>query len=333
MFAFRSNPSAGISRRAFLRRSGGVAAGVLLAGTPFRLLAGAMPVAPVERLYAAMGTLVRFQVYHESPEAALGAIREASALIQEVHNLMSVQDPASELAAWNRSPRGLDRPFSTLTAAALDEAMRVAALTGGRLDPTVGAAVLAYEQGRVPAPQADRTAGWDAANRRFRKAEAGVALDLGGTAKGWAVDRAVEVLQRHGATAGLVNAGGDLRVFGAPPEAAAWQVGLRDPRDPDGLLAVLPLRDAAVATSGDYEADGSTLVDPRDLSRVRLAGSLSIVSASCGLADALSTALSVEPDVALLPAGAQAVIARTGADGFSLYASPGLALEAADSSF
>lgn len=317
-----------MNRRAFLR-CGGLAGGYLLAGTPFRLLGrsfGRVSVPCVERMYVSMGTVVRFQVYHEDPTVATAAIHEAIAVIQQIHGLMSVQEPTSELARWNRSRRGLDAPLHPLTAEALDEALRLARLTEGRFDPTVGAAVAAYERGASALPLHERMGGWDAANRRFQKVDPRVHLDLGGSAKGWAVDRAVDVLRRHGVTSALVNAGGDLRVTGRPPGAASWSVGIRDPRRPDDVLGVLALEHAAVATSADYETEGSTLVDPRDLSRVRLGGSVSVVASTCGEADGLATALTVEPDLGLLPSGCAGLVAKRDRERFCLTTTPGLAL-------
>ena len=80
---------------------------------------------------------------------------------------------------------------------------------------------------------------------------AGIALDFGGIGKGWAVDRMVAILRHaHGVRGGLVNAGGDLRVWGEAPDAAAdWTVGVEDPRDADRDRAILGVTDSAVATS------------------------------------------------------------------------------------
>jgi FAD:protein FMN transferase len=319
-----------VNRRRFLHAGLRAAPGLALLASPYRVLAAARASRQtplVERLYVCMGTTVVFQVYHEAPAAARDAIRKASSVIQHVHDLMSVQEPSSELARWNRSARGLDAPLHPLTAGALGEALRLTAQTGGRFDPSVGAAVQAYEQGRAPLRQAERLGLWDADNRRLAKAHPDVRLDLGASAKGWAVDRAVEILVRAGASAALVNAGGDLRVAGAPPGADAWTIGLRHPHRPDRLVGTLALRDEAIATSGSYERHGSTIVDPRDLSRIARQGvSASVVAPTCGLADGLSTALFVSPSLGLLPPEARGVIVRPNGPETALDTSPGLAV-------
>ncbi|SHK95209.1 FAD:protein FMN transferase [Rhodothermus profundi] len=302
-----------MNRRTFLHRLGGWMIGGWLAGSPFRLLARPAESMPLVRLYPVMGTLVRFEVYHPDRAAARDAVRQASALLFEVHRQMSVQEPASMLSRWNASPSGAELVLPALTRQAVAEALRWREITAGRFDPTVGAAVAAWQQGRTPLPQPARQVEV-VGEGRFRK-WAPVALDLGGSAKGWAVDQAVAVLQQAGCTAGLVNAGGDLRVFGAPPGTSAWQIGIRHPLRPDEVLVTVALRDGALATSGDYEPAGSTLVDPRDLRRVRLEGSVTVWAPTCGAADALATALAVDPDPHWLPDPAGALVARRSAEG------------------
>jgi thiamine biosynthesis lipoprotein len=302
-----------MDRRTFLHRLGGLMAGGWLAGSPFRLLARAAEETPLVRLYYVMGTIVRFEVYHPDRAAARDAVRRASALLFEVHRQMSVQESASILSRWNASPSGAELVLPELTRRAVAEALRWRAATDGRFDPTVGAAVAAWQQGRTPVPQPERQVELDG-DGRLRK-WGPVALDLGGSAKGWAVDQAVAVLRQAGCTAALVNAGGDLRVFGAPPGRSAWTIGIRHPLRPDEVLTTVALTEGALATSGDYEPDGSTLVDPRDLARVRLDGSVTVWAPTCGAADAMATALAVEPDPSWLPASVGALVARRDAEG------------------
>ncbi len=302
-----------MDRRTFLHRLGGWLIGGWLAGSPFRLLGRPTEPAPLVRVYYVMGTLVRFEVYHPDRTAARDAVRRASALLFEVHRQMSVQEPTSILSRWNASPSGTDLVLPELTRAAVAEALRWRQVTGGRFDPTVGAAVAAWQQGQTPIPQAERQVELDE-DGRLRKWGT-VALDLGGSAKGWAVDQAVAVLQQAGCTAALVNAGGDLRVFGTPPGAPAWTIGIRHPLRPDEVLTTVDLIEGAVATSGDYESAGSMLVDPRDLTRIRLNGSVTVWAPTCGAADALATALAVEPDLSWLPERVGALVARRDAEG------------------
>jgi thiamine biosynthesis lipoprotein len=89
--------------------------------------------------------------------------------------------------------------------------------------------------------------------REVRLPQPGMALDFGGFGKEIAVDRLVDVLRAGGAAHALVNLAGDCRALGPRPDGQPWQVGIAHPRAPGQMLATLPLQDAAVATSGDYE--------------------------------------------------------------------------------
>ena len=80
----------------------------------------------------------------------------------------------------------------------------------------------------------------------------GAALDLGGIAKGYGVDRAAAVLREHGIHRGLVNVGGDLMAMGDAPGGDPWRIGVRDPAHPTRIITTLEVVDRAVATSGDY---------------------------------------------------------------------------------
>ncbi|MDQ7040785.1 MAG: FAD:protein FMN transferase [Rhodothermus sp.] len=302
-----------MDRRRFLHRLGGWMIGGWLASSPFRLWSRPAEPAPLVRLYYVMGTLVRFEVYHPDRMAARDAVRRASALLFEVHRQMSVQEPTSILSQWNASPSGTDLVLPELTRAAVAEALYWRQATGGHFDPTVGAVVAAWQRGQPPVPQAERQVELRG-DGRLRKWGA-VALDLGGSAKGWAVDQAVAVLQQAGCTAALVNAGGDLRVFGTPPGTPAWTIGIRHPLRPDEVLTTVALTGGALATSGDYEPTGSVLVDPRDLTRIRLNGGVTVWAPTCGAADALATALAIEPDPSWLPEMAGVLIARRETEG------------------
>lgn len=126
----------------------------------------------------------------------------------------------------------------------------------------------------------------------------GMAIDLGGIVKGYAADKAALVLRQNGVSAGIVNAGGDLRVFGGTGKGLA--VGIQDPRQPGKVLAKIYLQDASVATSGDYERffihNGvrySHIIDPRTGYPARGEQSVSVASENGAEADAWATALFV----------------------------------------
>lgn len=128
----------------------------------------------------------------------------------------------------------------------------------------------------------------------------GMSLDLGGAAKGYAVDKAVEKLKESGIVAGIVNAGGDLRVFGKRPDGEPWNIGIQDPEDSEGVIATIQLTDMALVTSGDYERyiiyKGTKyhhIIDPKTGQPARGCKSVSIVFMKAFDADILSTAIFV----------------------------------------
>lgn len=277
-----------------------------------------MPCSPapdrwIRRAQVWLGTLVEVAL----PSAAASEPRFAAAFaaIAHVHRKMSAHDPASDLARIARYAHRRAVRVDPETYAVLELAKILAGETRGAFDVTV-APVLA-RNGLLPARAAGRGArcGQMRALRLERglrvTAGAPLALDLGGIAKGHAVDRAVAALRAAGAPCGLVNAGGDLAVFGSEN----WMpIRVRHPGNPAALLWLFDIKDAGVATSADYFRHGHSALVGRDC-RVRpFPGSITVVAPTCMLADALTKV------VALQPARARAMLARHDAHAFQLDA-------------
>jgi thiamine biosynthesis lipoprotein len=215
------------------------------------------PPARLERARPLLGTRVAVSVGGLASAAAHRAIDAAFGEVARIHALMSFHDSASELSRLNRSAAEGPVAVDPLTFETIDKALRLAAASDGAFDPTVGAAVI--RTGALPeparAPRADPAADWR--DVQLHPAAGTVSftrplrLDLCGIAKGFAVDRAVSALQEAGAVIGLVNAGGDLRVFGAPERIA-----LRTGAELDDVAPLLELADGAAASSGDLGAAG-----------------------------------------------------------------------------
>jgi len=126
--------------------------------------------------------------------------------------------------------------------------------------------------------------------------EEGMAIDLGGIAKGYIVDHTIEYLERQGAESAFVDAG-DIRVLGERPDETPWKIGVRHPRQREDLIAVIPVSDESIDTSGDYERffieDGKRyhhIIDPHTGKPTREMLSVTVVSPDCVAADTLSTA-------------------------------------------
>ena len=187
----------------------------------------------------------------------------------------------------------------------LNTALEVSRVSSGAFDPTLGE-VIALWGFDSPTPHLPDPAELSAALESvgYQKLDhpsgddISVSIDLGGVTKGYAVDEAVRVLQGSGIAGGIVNGGGDLRTFGLKPGGKLWKIGVQDPDDPQELAGVLSIREAAVATSGDYqryfEKDGTRyhhILDPATgyPARSGLRGT-TVIAPTCVVADALATA-------------------------------------------
>lgn len=253
----------------------------------------------VERARPLLGTIVAMRIEGERGLVE-DAVERAFDVVADVQRRMSFHDPASELSRLNRAAALAPQPVSAGTWRVLRAALALARASDGRFDPTIGGRLVAWRQ--LPAPvgagAVDPEADWRdvelGRDRRvsFRKP---LWLDLGGIAKGHAVDRAVTVLRAAGVRGGMVNAGGDLRAFGDALEV----VQVRDPAQPAQARPLLHLRDGAVATSAGYfsERDGHTaLVDTRRGASIRHAGSVTVCAPRALWADALTKVVLADAD-------------------------------------
>ncbi len=140
----------------------------------------------------------------------------------------------------------------------------------------------------------------DENRREIKLARSGTGIDLGGIAKGYAVDRACEILRAHNIEYALVNAGGDIRVLGGKPDGKPWRIGIQHPRYSDSVLDVVEVKDKVVVTSGDYEryfiVDGRRyhhILDPGNGYPASRCMSVTIVTNSALKGDALATGVFV----------------------------------------
>lgn len=263
-----------------------------------------------------LGTFVEITATGASENVLGAAVDAAFATVAEVQRRMSFHDPDSTLSRLNRDAAAQPVPVDEGTWEVLRFAADLHKASGGLFDPSVAPTLQAH--GFLPAhervnskeTESARARGdfgdveFLAADRRIRFHRPGIVLDLGGVAKGFAVDGAVVALQNAGVLRGVVNAGGDLRAFG--PDA--WPVEIRAPLEPGRRLLEVALRDRAMATSA---STFSLVRDPATDRPVgpfvhptsgRLADELlsaTVVAPSAMLADALTKWLLLAPDAAL----------------------------------
>ena len=181
------------------------------------------------------------------------AIEDAFLAIDKVQRLMSYHDPFSELSRLNSAAHQMPVEVCPWTYTVLRMAQRLATESDGAFDVTIAPRLVAWGYlPRVPANARDEMrATWRDVELHFGRRvffRRPLHIDLGGIAKGFAVDRAVEALRGAGVSAGLVNARGDLRAFGDRD----WPVQVRHPGDPGAAGHTFTLREAAVATSATY---------------------------------------------------------------------------------
>lgn len=292
---------------------------------------------------AIMGTAIHVELWSEDRAAATAAI---DAVIDEMHRIdasMSPYKESSELSRLNRDAARQPVEVSAELFDLLERSVAFSELSAGAFDITYASAGHLYDYRKRIRPteaalavaraaigyrhlQMDRSA------RTVRFAREGVRVDLGGFAKGYAVDKGAAILAQHGVRHAAVAAGGDSRMLG-DRRGRPWTVGVRDPRRDGEVVALLPLEDTAVSTSGDYERyfdDGDErchhLIDPRTGRSPHAVHSVTVIAPDGLTSEALSKTvfvLGVEqgmPIVESLP-GVDAVVVD--ADG-RLHYSAGL---------
>lgn len=218
----------------------------------------------VRRTMPVMGTLAEFVVVAPDTAAAQTAIDAALEALQGVEVSMSRFAATSDVGRANRGAARSAVPVGEPTAAVLREAVAWAECSAGAFDPCLGRAIRLWDVGHRRTPPAAsevrplagrrlyRALDVDAKRPVVRFAHADVEIDLGGIAKGWAVDRAAEALRARGIERAIVNVGGDLYAVGDAGDGQPWRVGIQSPHDPRAVVGEVDVRDAAVATSGDY---------------------------------------------------------------------------------
>ncbi|MFA7534675.1 MAG: FAD:protein FMN transferase [Desulfuromonadales bacterium] len=270
-------------------------------------LRSAEPAAVVHRQRIMMGTVVEITARGADRARLEPAVAAAFAEMARIEALMG---PAAESDAARLSRAADSVEVAAETAEVIAFGLRMAAASSGAFDLTLGRLkalwAIESERPRVPAAADIRAAlagtgpgALTLAGRRVSKSDPALAIDLGGIAKGYAIDRAIETLRRAGVNSASVNAGGDIRLLGDRGEGP-WRIGIEHPRRPGDLLAVVPLADRAIVSSGDYERyfeqDGRRyhhLFDPATGYPAAACQSVTVLAASAIEADVLATAVFV----------------------------------------
>ena len=259
-----------------------------------------------------MGTLITITVVCQSQKKAMHAIDKAFTIISDIENQTSAHLPQSYTSLINETAGKKNISVSADFLLVIQKSLEYSQLTNGAFDITIGPITALWrfddDQGMLPSSEkinkklplvGYQGIYYDKVNGLVGLKMPGSGMDLGGIAKGYAVDQAVKVLQQEGIKAGIVNAGGDLRLFGHKTEKEKnWHIGIQHPRKPEGILLSLKITDKSIVTSGDYERfflkDGIRyhhIIDPKTGRPPHNCQGVTILAESTLAADALATAV------------------------------------------
>jgi len=260
---------------------------------------------PLKQTEMIMGTLVEITVIPGNEKA----IREAFEALRKVDALMSTYKEDSEISILNREGKA---QVSEETLEVIEDAIKFSNLTDGAFDitcrPLINLWKRAKKEEKVPTEEEIEEAISLVDYQRIileanqiRLEKKGMQIDLGGIAKGYAVDKAIEALKKNGVKRALVNAGGDLYALGTDRQGEKWQIGVQDPREENKIIDIIKVKDKAVATSGDYRRyfslEGkrfSHIVNPKTGLTVQdVPMSVTIIGPDATTTDALSTGVFV----------------------------------------
>lgn len=261
-----------------------------------------------------MDTLVTITASSDSAENAEKAIEKAFSEIKKLERLLNFYDANSEISAINRNAGRGSVKISPETMEVIEKAIFASKHTDGAFDITIGSQVILWDFHKKIKPDDNvikkklLLTGYagiilDRETSSVRLKEKGMMIDLGAIAKGYAADKAVEVLKTNGINAGIVSIAGDIKAFGLRPDKKPWKTGIRNPRPKDSndeLLAVTGLTDKAISTAGDYERyfvkDGKRyhhILNPKTGYPAEGVHSVTVIANEGAVADSFSTGIFV----------------------------------------
>lgn len=255
-----------------------------------------------------MGTRVSLELWHSQPMVAEQCGLQILDEFERLDRLLSVYRPDSEVSKVNRHAATGPVLISDELLTILRRARDFSELSSGAFDITYASVGYRYNY-RDGIKPSDEEITRELPHIDFRKirlvdntvrfAEQGIRIDLGGIAKGYAVDRAIGIASECQISNGIVTAGGDSRIIG-DRGGRPWMIGIQHPRDPQKIALKVPLDDTAISTSGDYErffvSNGERIhhiIDPKTGKSAGRSWSASVIGPDAMTTDALSTTLFV----------------------------------------
>ena len=259
---------------------------------------------------AIMGTAISVELWYADVDQGRALIHKVMDEMHRIDDLMSTYKPDSELSRVNAGAAARPVMVSNELLTLIGRALEFSEITHGAFDITYASAGQYYDYRKGRKPDSKQLAEvlpainfhhvrLNPEHSTVQFLKPGVRIDLGGIAKGHAVDSSITMLLTAGVRNALISAGGDTRVIGSHWDHP-WKIGIRDPRDGDGIVSMIPLEDAAISTSGDYERffeeDGVRyhhILNPGTGDSPREVQSTSIIGSNATDTDALSTSVFV----------------------------------------
>lgn len=265
-----------------------------------------------QRDAAIMGTEVSVEIWHESTPKAELIIDASMAIFDSVDQRYSPYKPSSELSKLNQQAFEQPVQLSAELGGIVDTALRYSAMTQGAFDITYASVGYLYDYRNHQRPPQKTLASlkeaidyralrFDAKRNTLAYSHPECRIDLGGIAKGYAVDEVIAYLKVQGIQHAAVSAGGDTQFLG-DKRGRPWMVGVQHPRDAKKLAVVLPMSDFAMSTSGDYERfyiEAETgqrvhhIINPKTGEPTAALGSVTVIGPNSIDTDALSTSVFV----------------------------------------
>ncbi|MCP4411875.1 MAG: FAD:protein FMN transferase [Gammaproteobacteria bacterium] len=264
----------------------------------------------VDHDFPIMGTKVTIRFWLDDMEKVNLAKEAVIAEMHRINNTMSPFIPDSLLSTINTSAADAPLNISDELFELIERSIKISDMTKGAFDITFSSVGYLYDYRLKQKPSSlqlekvlplinYQSIILDKNNNSIFFSQSGVKIDLGGIAKGLAVDNCINILKDYGVKDASVTAGGDTFVLG-DNNGKMWQIGIRHPRAESKLISILPLADTAVSTSGDYERffieDGKRyhhILNPKTGKSVSSVQSVTIIADNSTLADALSTSVFV----------------------------------------
>lgn len=266
--------------------------------------------------FFAMDTYIRYQLLTEDKALAEAGMDKVEETFLEIDRLTN-RFQESELSAVNKNAGLASVKVSKELFEIVETALKWSDKTDGAFNILIGSVMdmwgFGSEKPTVPTEEELAEAlsktdyhkiMLDAEQSTLFLPEKGMVMDLGGVAKGYATDKAVEALKELGIENAIINAGGNIYALGSKDGKMPWKVGVQDPRDSQGIAALLEVRDAALVSSGGYqryfEVDGIRyhhILDPATGCPARASAGTTVIMKSAVVADILSTALFVKGPV------------------------------------